>query len=241
MPISDRTASAAARAAAVLFPGGAARAAALVVLGGMLAGCQMGLPAGLGLGLGRGGPSGPGQIAVARGDVTVAAPVGYCLDRALSRPQAADPFVAFLPCAEGQDLQSVPGLILTATVGQPADLPPADALAEALSSAAGRAAMARSGLAGDVTVHQTMAADGTVFLHLGDTSAAGSGPVVETDYWRAVLAVAGRPVTLTAMSPAGRPVPPDAMLGRLATFATQIRGANVAPAETAAPRTAQRS
>lgn len=124
----------------------------------------------------------------------VAAPAGFCTARdSLSRLGASD-FVAFTRCAG-------PGPVLTATVGAPGsgaglDLSGAEMAAYFLSDE-GRAALARSGRAEAVTVHEVLEADGAVLVRLTDRSRRPS-EIGEGESWRAVLAVTDRLVTLAA-------------------------------------------
>ena len=60
--------------------------------------------------------------------------------------------------------------------------------------------MSRSGRAGDVAVLQSGVVDGTLMLHLNDRMAG--------DYWRAIIGLKGRLVTISASGAEGAPLTP---------------------------------
>ena len=80
------------------------------------------------------------------------------------------------------------------------------ALADYFTSAPGRAAVARSGRASDVRVQEAFGkgaeGGGAFLLHLADR---GVG-----EYWRAVVGVRGRLVTVSVTPPEDQPLPPEA-------------------------------
>lgn len=152
----------------------------------------------------------------------VAAPSGFCAARdSLSRLGTSD-FVAFTRCAGA-------GPVLTATVGAAGsgaglDLSGA-ALAAYFTSDEGRAALARSGRAEAVTVHEVLEADGAVLLRLTDASRRPSeiGP---GESWRAVMAVQDRLVTLAAAPGLSGGLTRDAGRALIGRYVVSTRAAN---------------
>ncbi len=186
----------------------------------------------LGLAIGPGWPGtasadtrGPDQVAVAGGAVSVAGPNGFCVDTAASRSGSLKAFVLFLPCAKATEPAILTASVLT---GGPADQPSAvvlPAMAAFFRSDAGRAALSRSGRAHDVRITDMRSVGPVLYLRLSDRSAAQSQPV-DPDYWRAVMLVKGRIVTLSVLALAERPLNPDARRRLLETFVARVRRAN---------------
>ena len=99
----------------------------------------------------------------------------------------------------------VAAALVSVTVGGPASagvlLAGPDALAKFLTSTAGRRMLSRDGLAGHVVVMQALAAEKSLLLHLKDQTAG--------EYWRAITAINGRLVTISASGAEGAPLTPD--------------------------------
>lgn len=177
------------------------------------------------------GGTGTRALAVAAGAVTVAGPRGYCIDRSASRDGVSGAFVLMGSCASltGSRAAGLPErlAILTASVGAPAaepDLAVAlPGLAQFFQSRAGRAALSRTGQAETVTVERVSAAGDVLYIRLSD-SAEGHG--VEPAYWRAVMAVADRIVTLSVLSPTQGPLGSAEQRAVLEQFVARMRAAN---------------
>ena len=155
-----------------------------------------------------GGPSAPGQaraMSVLGGAVTVAAPSGYCVDKASARSQG-DGAVVLIGRCNGQS-QSPPAVI-SVTIGTAGSAgvmaSGSAALAAFFQSTAGRAALSRSGQAETVQILAASETGGAFLLHVAE---AGQG-----DYWRAVFGLSGRLVTLSVQGTAGAAL--DAASGR---------------------------
>lgn len=182
--------------------------------------------------------SAPRAIAVAGGALVAAGPAGYCVDRTASRDGAEGAFVLFGTCA---------ALAGTATAGQPAEPAvltasvasgPADeaafvasfpAMASFFNSDAGRAALSRAGRAATVRVGAVSSRDRVLYLGLSD-AAAEREAAVSADYWRAILVLRGRLVTLSVMSLADRPLASAAKRRILDAFVARMRAANAGQA-----------
>jgi hypothetical protein len=163
------------------------------------------------------GPAGASGFAVA-------APAGFCAaPDATNRIGRAD-FVAFARCA---GTTGEPAL-LTATVGAPGSAGPDDpdpqALAAFFTSDAGRRVLSLAGRADSVTVHEVQAVDGAVLVRLTDRSTRSGRAGGES--WRAVVAVGGRLVTLSAGGGAGVALPRENGRQIIGAFVRSVRGAN---------------
>jgi len=145
----------------------------------------------------------PRQVTVLGGEITVRAPQGYCVDQQASRTLDDTAVVLIGRCTENGHVAAA---LLSVTLGRFASggvmLAGAEPLRLFLESKAGRKAMARSGRASDVQVLQSGVVDGTLMLHLRD--------VMAGEYWRAVIGIKGRLVTISASGAEGAPLTADA-------------------------------
>ncbi|WP_343080625.1 cation transport ATPase [Ostreiculturibacter nitratireducens] len=177
--------------------------------------------------------SAPTQVAVLGSSVTVAGPRGYCVDSTASRDGAESAFVLLGSCASLAGTPFAPApkapAILTASVlAEGAELVAETApLAAFFRSASGRAALSRSGNAETVEVLETFEADGVMFLRVRDISESGTqGQPVEPEYWRAVLALNGRLVTLSALGHQARPLSAGDKRAAIDAFLARMLAAN---------------
>lgn len=160
-----------------------------------LMGCDAALPVGLpGVGL--------HEIRILDGTVKIAAPAGYCIDPKTSVVRGDAVVVLIGRCtARG----GVAAALVSLTVGAPASagvlLAGPDALAKFFTSPAGRRLLARDGKAAHVAVTRAMVGDSTLYLHVEDRQAG--------EYWRAITAIRGRLVTVSASGTEGAPLTPD--------------------------------
>jgi hypothetical protein len=173
----------------------------------------------------------PSRMAVAGGSVIVAGPKGFCIDRGASRDRRGESALTVLsPCGGlGGGLLAPrprhPAVLTAAVAGGAGLLPvavPAPDLAGFFRSDRGRAALSRSGKGDTVTVLETLAADGAFLLHLSDTAPFSWGAVQPT-YWRALLSVDGRMVTLSVLGLPDSPLGRDDGLALLRDFVTALR------------------
>lgn len=145
---------------------------------------------------------GPNRAApVLGGALNVGLPTGYCVDRSASRDTGETAVIIMGRC--NMAVAAVPA-VLTVSVGRPASAgvmaAGPQALAGFFTSAEGRAALSRAGRARDVRVIEALSADEAFLLHLTDREAG--------EYWRALVAVKGRLVTLSATGAPGLPLAP---------------------------------
>lgn len=187
----------------------------------------------------------PETVAVAGRSVVIGGPEGYCIDRSASRLRGATAFVLLGSCASiARDPRAgaprTPG-VLMASVGSDTGSGPAigaaiDQLERVLDAPAGRAALARDGRAGSVTVLDSRREDGALFVYLRDTGK-DIAPGLAQAYWRGLFDVNGRLVTVSVVSFADNPLTADAGLATLRGFHARIRSET--PPRTAEARPAK--
>lgn len=135
------------------------------------------------------------------GAVTVASPRGYCVDPASAREQGDTAVVLMGRC---KFALTVAPALLTMSIGPTASAgvlaAGGPAMTAYFTSPQGRAALSRSGRAGDVQVLAALSSGDAYLLHLLDREAG--------DYWRAVVGLNGRLVTISANGAQGAPLDP---------------------------------
>ena len=141
------------------------------------------------------------QVSVLDGEINIRAPQFYCVDPKSARGGADTAVVLIGRCTEGGHVAAA---LVTVTIGRAASagimLAGAEALRGFLSSPAGRRALARSGRAADVEVLESGVIGDRLLMHLRDREAG--------DYWRAVIGIRGRLVTISASGAEGAPLSP---------------------------------
>jgi hypothetical protein len=174
-------------------------------------------------------------VAVTPSEIVIAGPRGYCIDTASLAEGREGSFVLLASCAALSGAPdapppSIPGVLSAMVSADPDGTGFADALPgiEAfLVSGSGRAGLSRAGDAESVALLQSRIAGDVLLLNLRDESAF-NGPEIEPEYWRAVLAVRGHIVTLSAMVPAGQSG--NGALATLEAFIARVAQENAAPA-----------
>ena len=125
------------------------------------------------------------------GAVQIGVPAGYCIDGGASRESASGAVILMGRCSD--EVRAIPAL-LSVTIGQGGSAgvmtAGGPALAAFFGSKQGRATLSRDGRAADIRVLEALGAGDAFLLHLQDRS---SG-----EYWRAVIGVKGRLVTISA-------------------------------------------
>jgi len=181
------------------------------------------------------GPSGgaPLRVTVDGRAIVVAGPSGYCVDRSASREGTEGAFVLLGSCAAlggGRAAPKAAPAVLIATVAPGASgegLGPEGfaGLATFFTSEPGRAALSRAGTAESVQVLEVLSVGDVLYLRIEDRAAA-EGQALAPEYWRAVLSLRGRMVTLSALSEAGRPLPAGGARAVLEAFVARMQAAN---------------
>lgn len=130
-------------------------------------------------------------VLVQGGDIKVAPPAGYCADPKASSDSSGSAVVLMGRCAAGSSTLSA---LITASVGGAGSGAALDAGPDALiaffSSDQGRGMLASTGRAADAVVGTSQTEDATVLLLIKDVNLG--------EYWRAILALKGRLVMLSA-------------------------------------------
>ena len=146
----------------------------------LLASCQVG-----------GGMTSPRAAPVLGGALQIGVPPGYCIDGKASRESRDTAVILMGRCSDA--MKATPALI-TVSIGQGGSAgvmtAGGPALAAFFGSNQGRATLSRSGRAGDVKIIAALGSGDAFLLHLQDRTVG--------EYWRAVIGVRGRLVTLSA-------------------------------------------
>lgn len=170
--------------------------------------------------------SGEGRAAVAvlGGAVTVAGPEGWCVDPGATRETGEQAFVLLTRCHGGRN-QPVLSVTVTDTRVPPGDRSAQlEGLVAFLLTDAGRGQLSRRGRSDDVAVLSQRVQDGALWLELTD---AGNPEPFAPGYWRVVMPLVGRLVTLSALSVAASPSPPEAGAAALAELIDTLRRRNL--------------
>lgn len=209
----------------------------------LLAGCSLpkGAPAPLELGSRFSGPP-PARMGVAAGAVVVQGPKGFCIDRDASADQSGQSALIVLSACRGLGagmFTPAPkhSAMLTAAVAAPSQvIEIADYEAELRAfffSRQGHALLSRSGDPKTVSISETFADDGAWFIHLRDAAPFIWGQV-QSEYWRAVLPLGGRMVTLSVLTMPDNPLSQAQGLELLRAFVDSVRGSTARAARPAA-------
>lgn len=174
------------------------------------------------------------RVKIKDGDLTIAAPLGYCVDRGALRDRPKAAFVLFGSCAALAPGPFSPAphplavLTATASPNRP-DAPPLarefPRMAAYFDSSQGRRALSRSGRADSVTILRAFASDGAFILHLRDSSDF-AGLRAAPDTWRAILDMGARSVTLSVIGLRNAPISAEDGERVLTQFINRIRAAN---------------
>ena len=125
------------------------------------------------------------------GALQIGVPPGYCIDGGASRERGDNAVILMGRCNDAA--QAIPALV-SVSIGQAASgavmTAGGSALAAFFTSVEGRATLSRDGRASDIKVIEALGVGDAFFLHLQDRRAG--------EYWRAVVGVKGRLVTVSA-------------------------------------------
>lgn len=168
--------------------------------------------------------AGPSEVQVLHDDVSVAGPAGYCVDVEATRESDLEAFVLLVRCRA--TLRPAPVLSATIT-GLETDGSPETfrRLTGFLGTAPGRAQLSRTGDPRDVQLLESTYAEGAIWLLIQDS---GNPDSFDETYWRAILPVAGRIVTLSVLAAADHPFERESGLSILRGFVMRMRAVNAA-------------
>lgn len=207
-------------------------AAAGLALIAALSGCQMSRATGPEEQSRFSGPP-PSKMGVARGQLVVSGPPGFCIDRDSSRDDRGGAALVVLSPCRGMGAgvfakRAAHPAVLTAAVGaRPMAVEPgrlAPALSAWFATREGRAALSRSGDPKSLVVHQMFSQGPAVYMRLTDPGRFDWGSV-QPEYWRAVVPAGGRMVSLAVLALREQPLTEAEGLALLRDFvATTLRG-----------------
>ena len=156
------------------------------------------------------------------GALQIGVPAGYCVDGGASRERGDNAVILMGRCNDAA--KAIPALV-SVSVGQAASggvmTAGGAALAAFFTSTQGRATLSRDGRAADIKVIEALGVGDAFLLHLQDRRAG--------EYWRAVIGVKGRLVTVSATGTPELPLPAADSRMVLETVLTAMRQANPSP------------
>ena len=158
------------------------------------------------------------QISVLGDEMLVVAPTGYCVDKTSLRQQSDGAVVLIGRC---NSTSRLPPAVISVTIGSVASAGVvADgglAMAAFFQTPGGRAMLSRTGQAETVRLRQSGSVNGVFFMHIDEANVGA--------YWRAILGISGRLVTVSVQGPEGIELDPKAGQNLLtATIASMRRG-----------------
>jgi len=174
----------------------------------------------------------PFVTTVSDGQVVVDGPIGFCVDRSATKDNGANAFVLLGNCASLSNAKinesSNVKALLTASLAKPVDgdAPQQDgaALAAFFNSDAGRGTLSRENTSGPVNIIETFYQDDVFYVYPDD---GGSGARdLDATYWRAILVIKGRLVSLTVQDFASQKLGDAESLTLLQEFAATMQAAN---------------
>jgi hypothetical protein len=165
------------------------------------------------------GTTQPRSVVVQGGDINVAAPAGYCANPQASTDGAGSAVVLMGRCSA---TSSVTPALITASVGATGSGAALDAgpvaLTRFFTSDQGRGMLASTGNASDAVVTSSETEDAAVLLRIKDANIG--------EYWRAILALKGRLVMLSATGAESVVLPPEQGRALLSKSMAVLRSAN---------------
>jgi hypothetical protein len=171
----------------------------------------------------------PDHVVVTRDNVTVRGLPGYCVDMRHSKRSADQAFILLVDCGLLQGKAAAVPAILIATIGRAeggASVAQSfDQLQAFFTSDAGRAALAQSGHFADVELVKTFKTRSVFYVQARDLGSKAM-PGGEGDFWRAVMDVGPRLVSLSVLPAPGETL--NLALGEalIREFADVMRVAN---------------
>lgn len=169
------------------------------------------------------------------GEVSLAAPVGYCVDPTATRQNGDTAFALFASCAVLAGAapfapEAAPGL-LTASLGEAGSAVQDEtaALAAFLRSDAGRRMLSRIGEAASVQIRAEDRREDLLLMLMRDESA-GPAPALGRSYWRAWFDLGSRLAAIAVYVPGDSPTELAQARALIERFITRIRAANAADA-----------
>lgn len=153
------------------------------------------------------------------GAMQIGVPAGYCIDGKASHESKDSAVILMGRCTDA--VKSIPALI-SVSIGQGGSsgvmLAGGPALAAFFASNQGRATLSRDGRASSVSIVEALGSGDAFLLHLQDKSAG--------DYWRAIIGIKSRLVTISTTGTEEVPLPADKGRDVLEDTLKALRSAN---------------
>lgn len=153
------------------------------------------------------------------GDIRVVPPAGYCVDPAASHDSGRSAVILIGECGRGA---AVVPAVISITVGEAGSSEVLKsggrALSDYFTSPTGRAALARDGAAASVVIRSTALSGGAMMMNMYDRQVG--------EYWRAVLGLKGRLVSVSVMAPQTSSLSPAQSRALLEQSMTALRASN---------------
>ena len=171
----------------------------------------------------------PERVSVADNQVVIAGPAGFCVDPDATRDNGDAAFVLLGNCAAISNAPFRPqpdvAAVLTATVATPAGpIPDVSAMSRYFRSEAGRAALSASGDANSVEILEMRETTRGLYLHARDRD--GGPRSLSADYWRGILKVNDKIVTVALRGLENQSASDAAKFRTLDVFAARILAEN---------------
>jgi len=186
-------------------------------------------------GFGAGGlsfaPRAPQSALAANGAVKIQGPKGFCIVPGARKQTSDGDFLLLASCAaiSGSARHPHPEIPALITVAVSASAWPMEFSGKELrgffTSEAGRAALSRSGKPEDISILKMEERDGVFIMHLRDGSKA-SLPGTKSEYWRAMLDLHGRILTVSVIIPSDTAPGNRAERNLLLALVESLRAAN---------------
>ncbi len=194
--------------------------------------------AGCGVQLGGAEPPAPAVTRVAGGQIQVAGPRGYCVDRSATRNSAQGGFVVMARCdalGGGAARPQLPALLTVSVArrdGAAGQDLPQPALMEAFADTSeGRAIFSRNGDPKSIKITETRIKDDVFLMQARDLGANKTG--FSPEYWRAIFNVRGFLVSARVNAFSSQPISKDRGFETLNALAARIKADNAVSVGTA--------
>jgi hypothetical protein len=165
------------------------------------------------------------SAALLDGRLRVLGPTGYCIDTQTLRDSEGEAFALLAPCRARPNAPPAPALSIAVSNVEIAEgrAPAPEQIAMLVTTDVGLRTLSRSGNPDALEVPEMVERDGVLYLNILDL---GGPATLNPEYWRAILPLGGRMVTLSALTPHGQAPERAQTLDLLAAFVSRLRAAN---------------
>lgn len=159
------------------------------------------------------------------GALRILGPVGYCIDTHALRDGPDEAFALLAPCRARAGSLPAPALSIAVSNVEISQgrAPAPEQIAMLVTTELGLRTLSRSGDPTALEVPEMLERDGVLYLNIMDL---GSPATLNPEYWRAILPLGGRMVTLSALTPPGQQPERTQSLDLLGSFVARLRSAN---------------